>query len=68
MSPTTHAVIIGAGTHLTRHLPNARLVRVNPTHPQTPPDLGERALPVPYGADRLLDALNGDPRTPRVQE
>ncbi|MFF7953384.1 SIR2 family NAD-dependent protein deacylase [Streptomyces griseorubiginosus] len=64
----TPTVIRAPGEHLTRHLPNARLVRVNPTHPQTPPDLGERTLPVPYGADSLLDALNGDPRTPRVQE
>ncbi|GAA0280157.1 hypothetical protein GCM10010302_17420 [Streptomyces polychromogenes] len=37
--------------------PQARLVRVNPTHPDIPSDLKERALPVPVGADHLLDAL-----------
>ncbi|MET9789049.1 hypothetical protein [Streptomyces canus] len=33
------------------------LVRVNPTHPETPDDLADRTLSVPAGADHLLDAL-----------
>ncbi|MFE7272582.1 NAD-dependent protein deacetylase of SIR2 family [Streptomyces sp. NPDC057623] len=54
----TPGVIRTPGEHLTRHIPGTRLVRVNPTHSQTPVDLGDRALPVPFDADRLLDALS----------
>lgn len=43
--------------NLVRHIPGARLVRVNPVHPDVPADLGARALSVPFGADRLLNAL-----------
>ncbi|MFI1031844.1 NAD-dependent protein deacetylase of SIR2 family [Streptomyces sp. NPDC020951] len=60
---------IGAGFHtpgvvrrpaenVVRHTPGARLVRVNPDHPEVPADLGDRARSVPFGADRLLNALN----------
>ena len=42
---------------LVRQTPRARLVRINPGHPDVPSDLGERALSVPLGADRLLDGL-----------
>ncbi|AVV42770.1 NAD-dependent protein deacetylase of SIR2 family [Streptomyces sp. ID05-04B] len=41
-----------------RRTPRARLVRINPRHPDVPADLGERALSVPLGADRLLDRLD----------
>ncbi|MER5834764.1 NAD-dependent protein deacetylase of SIR2 family [Streptomyces sp. NPDC002130] len=43
--------------HVVRQTPRARLVRINPDHPGVPADLGERALPVPVGADRLLDRI-----------
>ncbi|MFB6808484.1 hypothetical protein [Streptomyces sp. NPDC056387] len=52
------------GEHLVRRLPGARLVRVNPTHPETPADLGDRALPVPVDAEHLLDALTAAPPAP----
>ncbi|MEV6028048.1 hypothetical protein [Streptomyces sp. NPDC052036] len=32
-------------------------MRINPTHPETPADLGGRALPVPVDAHHLLHAL-----------
>jgi hypothetical protein len=41
-----------------RHTPRARLVRINPDHPDVPSDLGTRVLSVPLGADRLLDGLD----------
>ncbi|MFF6804506.1 NAD-dependent protein deacetylase of SIR2 family [Streptomyces sp. NPDC012616] len=44
--------------NLVRQTPRARLVRINPDHADVPSDLGERALPVPLGADRLLDGLD----------
>ncbi|MFE2423782.1 NAD-dependent protein deacetylase of SIR2 family [Streptomyces hokutonensis] len=53
----TPGVIRWPGEDLTRQIPHARLVRVNPTHPETPADLAGRTLSVPVGADRLLDAL-----------
>ncbi|GAA3865455.1 hypothetical protein GCM10023084_18230 [Streptomyces lacrimifluminis] len=53
----TPGVVRWPGEHLTRHFPHARLVRVNPTHPETPAGLEGRTLPVPVGADHLLDAL-----------
>lgn len=40
-----------------RRTPRVRFVRINPDHPDVPADLGERALSVPLGADRLLDRL-----------
>jgi NAD-dependent SIR2 family protein deacetylase len=53
----TPGVIRWPGEHLVRHFPQARLVRVNPTHPHTPADLADRALPVPADAHHLLDTL-----------
>ncbi|WP_245606463.1 hypothetical protein [Streptomyces himastatinicus] len=53
----TPGVIRRPGEHLARHFPAARLVRVNPDRPETPADLADRALPVPVGADHLLDVL-----------
>ncbi|MEV3854371.1 NAD-dependent protein deacetylase of SIR2 family [Streptomyces sp. NPDC050095] len=53
----TPGVIRWPGEHLTRAFPHARLIRVNPTHPEVPADLSERALPVPAGAGQLLGAL-----------
>lgn len=43
---------------LVRRTPRARLVRINPAHPDVPADLGARALSVPLGADALLDGLD----------
>nr|WSY49802.1 NAD-dependent protein deacetylase of SIR2 family [Streptomyces sp. NBC_00886] len=43
--------------NLVRHTPRARLVRVNPDHPDIPAGLGDRALSLPFGAGPLLDAL-----------
>ncbi|MEV0936902.1 NAD-dependent protein deacetylase of SIR2 family [Streptomyces phaeochromogenes] len=57
----TPGVIRTPSEHLTRHLPGARLVRVNPSHSQIPADLGERALSVPFDTDLLLDALDSGP-------
>ncbi|MER7693297.1 NAD-dependent protein deacetylase of SIR2 family [Streptomyces sp. NPDC097610] len=54
----TPGVIRLPGENLTRHLPGARLVRVNPEHPETPADLAGRALPVATGADHLIGALD----------
>jgi NAD-dependent SIR2 family protein deacetylase len=53
----TPGVIRWPMENLVRHTPGARLVRVNPAHPDLPADLGARALSVPFGADRLLNAL-----------
>lgn len=53
----TPGVIRWPGEQLVRHFPRGHLVRVNPDRPDTPADLGDRALPVPVGAARLLDAL-----------
>ncbi|MFE7278706.1 NAD-dependent protein deacetylase of SIR2 family [Streptomyces sp. NPDC057623] len=55
----TPGVIRRPGENIVRHSPGARLVRVNPGHPDVPDDLGNRALAVPFGADDLLDALSG---------
>ncbi|MFJ8940415.1 NAD-dependent protein deacetylase of SIR2 family [Streptomyces sp. NPDC102365] len=57
----TPGVIRHPGEHLTRHFPRARLVRVNPTHPDIPSDLTGRALSVPADADHLLDELTALP-------
>lgn len=54
----TPGVIRWPGEHLTRHIPHARLVRVNPTHPEVPADLADRALSIPADAERLLDAFD----------
>ncbi|MFJ8942599.1 hypothetical protein ACIRG4_04835 [Streptomyces sp. NPDC102395] len=50
-------VIRWPGEHLTRRIPHARLVRVNPTHPEIPAGLAGRTSSVPVGAGHLLDAL-----------
>ncbi|MEW2401821.1 NAD-dependent protein deacetylase of SIR2 family [Streptomyces sp. NPDC046862] len=71
-APTDSALLvleIGAGfntpgvirrpmENLVRHTPRARLVRINPAHPDVPSDLGIRALSVPHGAGLLLDRLH----------
>jgi NAD-dependent SIR2 family protein deacetylase len=71
-APTDSALLvleIGAGfntpgvirrpvENLVRQTPGARLVRINPAHPDVPSDLGIRALSVPHGADLLLDRLH----------
>jgi len=54
----TPGVIRRPVENLVRQTPRARLVRINPGHPDVPPDLGTRALSVPLGADRLLDVLD----------
>ncbi|MFD9037587.1 NAD-dependent protein deacetylase of SIR2 family [Streptomyces bottropensis] len=54
----TPGVIRRPMENLVRHTPRARLVRINPAHPDVPSDLGTRALSVPLGADRLLDGLH----------
>ena len=53
----TPGVIRHPTEKLVRQTPRARLVRINPDHPDVPSDLGERALSGPLGADRLLDGL-----------
>ncbi|MFE7762574.1 NAD-dependent protein deacetylase of SIR2 family [Streptomyces sp. NPDC057438] len=53
----TPGVIRRPMENLVRHTPRARLVRINPAHPDVPWDLGARALSVPFGADLLLDGL-----------
>ncbi|KOG09545.1 NAD-dependent protein deacetylase of SIR2 family [Streptomyces viridochromogenes] len=53
----TPGVIRHPTENLVRQTPRARLVRINPAHPDVPSDLGERALSVPLGGDRLLDGL-----------
>ncbi|MCC9707746.1 hypothetical protein E4N62_22155 [Streptomyces sp. MNU76] len=55
----TPGVIRWPMENVVRHTPGARLVRVNPDHPEVPADLRNRALAVPFGADLLLDALAG---------
>ncbi|MEV5778494.1 hypothetical protein AB0L49_46085 [Streptomyces antimycoticus] len=64
----TPGVVRWPGEHLTRHFPHARLVRVNPTHPETPADLADRTLPVPVEAGDLLDALTLPHLTPDPTE
>ena len=41
------------------HLPHARLVRVNPAHPEVPSELGDRALAIGHGAAETLAAVYG---------
>ncbi|MFM9443514.1 NAD-dependent protein deacetylase of SIR2 family [Streptomyces acidiscabies] len=64
-TPTLLALELGAGfntpgvirhplENLVRHTPGARLVRINPDHPEVPADLGGRALSVPVRADDFL--------------
>ncbi|TPQ23971.1 NAD-dependent protein deacetylase of SIR2 family [Streptomyces sporangiiformans] len=53
----TPGVIRRPMENVVRHTPGARLVRVNPDHPEVPAGLGARALSVPFGADRFLHAL-----------
>ncbi|MFE7277818.1 NAD-dependent protein deacetylase of SIR2 family [Streptomyces sp. NPDC057623] len=53
----TPGVIRRPMEHVVRRTPGARLVRVNPNHPDIPSDLGPRALSLPWGADKLLQAL-----------
>ncbi|MES5820259.1 NAD-dependent protein deacetylase of SIR2 family [Streptomyces sp. RG80] len=53
----TPGVIRWPMENIVRHTPGARLVRVNPGHPDVPADLGARALSLPFGADRLLHSL-----------
>ncbi|MFE7077822.1 NAD-dependent protein deacetylase of SIR2 family [Streptomyces sp. NPDC057620] len=53
----TPGVIRHPGEHITRHFPRARLVRVNPSHPDIPSDLRGRALAVAADADHLFGAL-----------
>ncbi|MEU1510768.1 NAD-dependent protein deacetylase of SIR2 family [Streptomyces sp. NPDC005811] len=53
----TPGVIRRPMEHLVRRTPRARLVRINPGHPEVPSDLGIRALSVPVAADLLLDTL-----------
>ncbi|MDR6975265.1 NAD-dependent SIR2 family protein deacetylase [Streptomyces sp. 3330] len=53
----TPGVIRRPMENLVRHTPRARLVRVDPEHPEVPADLAGRALSVPLGADRLLPGL-----------
>ncbi|TXC99795.1 NAD-dependent protein deacetylase of SIR2 family [Streptomyces sp. ISID311] len=60
----TPGVIRHPGEHLTRVFPHARLVRVNPTHPEVPADLSDRALPVPADAGQLLNTLTPPPPAP----
>ncbi|WP_338687054.1 NAD-dependent protein deacetylase of SIR2 family [Streptomyces acidiscabies] len=63
--PTLLALELGAGfntpgvirhplENLVRHTPGARLVRINPNHPEVPADLGRRALSIPVRADDFL--------------
>ncbi|WP_037680111.1 NAD-dependent protein deacetylase [Streptomyces griseus] len=53
----TPGVIRWPMENLVRRTPGARLVRINPDHPEVPADLGDRALSVPSAADLLLGAL-----------
>ncbi|MBP2471980.1 NAD-dependent SIR2 family protein deacetylase [Crossiella equi] len=53
----TPGVIRRPAERLTAAYPNARLIRVNPHHPDVPPDLADRALPVPLDAATLLTNL-----------
>lgn len=63
----TPGVIRHPGEHLTRAFPLARLVRVNPTHPEIPADLADRALSVPTGADHLIGALTAPRPAPDLR-
>ncbi|MGW3448254.1 NAD-dependent protein deacetylase of SIR2 family [Streptomyces sp. NPDC001076] len=64
----TPGVIRWPMENLVRRTPGARLVRVNPDHPDVPADLGERALSVPFGADRLLAGLRVPEPVPHVTD
>ena len=39
------------------HIPTSRLVRINPAHPEVPPELGARALPISRGASETVAAV-----------
>jgi NAD-dependent SIR2 family protein deacetylase len=61
----TPGVVRWPGEHLTRHLPCARLIRVNPAHPEVPPDQADPAQPLPPDAQHLLDALDAPHPAPK---
>ncbi|WNZ13877.1 hypothetical protein [Streptomyces sp. 11x1] len=55
----TPGVIRWPMENVVRHTPGARLVRVNPTIPRSPPTWGTGPWPYRLVADLLLDALAG---------
>ncbi|MFJ8109563.1 NAD-dependent protein deacetylase of SIR2 family [Streptomyces sp. NPDC096132] len=64
----TPGVIRLPAENVVRHTPGARLVRINPDHPEVPTDLGARALSVPFDADRLLRALTRSNAPTRTED
>ncbi|MGW0816970.1 NAD-dependent protein deacetylase of SIR2 family [Streptomyces viridiviolaceus] len=60
----TPGVIRHPGERLIRAFPHARLIRVNPTRPEVPAGLSDRALPLPADAGQLLNALIPSPCGP----
>lgn len=53
----TPGVIRIPGERLVEHLPNWKLIRVNPEHAETPKALGERAIGLALDACEVIDAL-----------
>ena len=54
----TPTVVRVPAEHITAVRPRARLVRINPTHPEIPTGLAGRAIGVAVGATELLTALD----------
>ncbi len=42
---------------ITHHCPNAHLVRVNPTHPEVPAAIADKATPLGIGAAVVIEEL-----------
>lgn len=53
----TPGVIRWPGEQLVAAMPQATLIRVNPDHPQVPPELGERAIGLRTKADQFIGQL-----------
>lgn len=54
----TPGVIRWPSEQITRALPNARLIRINPEQSDIPGDLASRALSVPAGADHAITQIS----------
>jgi NAD-dependent SIR2 family protein deacetylase len=56
---STPGVVRRPAERIAYHTPGARLVRINPQHPEVPGALGDRALPVTVDITQVLDRLVG---------
>jgi len=57
---STPGVVRWPAENIAYRTPNARLVRINPQHPEVPGALGDRALSIAVDIAQVLDRLDGD--------